>query len=84
MSEITAWLLYRDKTEGHKKILKLTLMESFPSSTMQISRSLCLKPKPFLEDPNSCSRAPVYPKTPGVSNTVNMNSGSDIMVVISR
>lgn len=34
-------------------------MVSCPSNTMQMSRSLCRKPKPFLDDPNSCSWAPV-------------------------
>lgn len=60
-SEITE---IKAQAERQTKVLKPTLMESFPSSTMQMSRSLCLKPKPFLEDPKSCSRAPVHPKTP--------------------
>lgn len=49
-------------------------MVSCPSSTIQMSRSLCLKPKPFLDDPNSCNRAPVQQKTLFVNFIINVHS----------
>lgn len=55
-------------------------MVSCPSSTIQMSRSLCLKPKPFLDDPNSCNRAPVQQKTLFVNFIINVHSVLTIVV----
>lgn len=51
-----------------------TFMVSCPSSTIQMSRSLCLKPKPFLEDPKSCRRAPAHQKTGLVTFIIKVHS----------
>ncbi len=35
---------------------------SWPSRVIQMSKSLCLKPNPFLDEPNKTNLAPVYKK----------------------
>lgn len=44
---------------NHKPKSEPTSAVSRPSIVIQISRSLCLKPKPFFEEPNKSSLVPV-------------------------